>query len=559
MPKVKRRLAKKKAVRRVVRRAPQTKQPLQPTPEQKAKDVEMMKAMLMARPAAQIAAGVDKQQDQLLAKLDMLNKRYDDQVKAGTNLKAQIQQKESLIQQIQAENAQMKEVTRQKEERNKLEEKHLKEKEREEERQKELDEKHEELRAKRRKYDRRTKEGKHKEAIAEIDKQLREMENENEDLVTALESNADYMKLQEERAKVKELEAQNEALQEKIDSSDFKNSRSSYIQAKADAMVEQFKQDNLKEVLKQQMELANIQADVEAQKMFIKTINAPREKPLMDENGIVKGMFGFVEYETNQHGTVETHSDYTMVQRYRDELATQIRAKYDAEAQKIETQEEIDAYNNLVASVAKGRLEAAQEAANIKARKGFVESKAHEKHLKKLQDEKARLAIEQRKRELQETSLETRMKVKNQQAENDAIKKFAPEDVAISQVMTQIQVLGDTGVEAITKQNKDENERNRLLGELDAAYERIEARYSDETKGIARYNLDDMILNDFLQGQRGDDVHKFDNQDLATAVEFIKMVENENKNVLLNNEECERFEQSMSFQQFFWPNFIPDD
>ena len=553
MGRIKKRLLKRKAVKRVVRRKPQ--HPLQQTPEQKAKDVEMMKAMLMARPAAQIA-GADKQQDQLLAKLDMLNKRYDDQVKAGTNLKAQIQQKDSLIQHIQAENAQLREEERQKQARNKLEEKQLKDKTKAEERMVKLDEAHEELQSKLDEFDEATEAGEQKVKLRGIRKKIKDKQTELDKKKKEIADNDNYAMYKEEEDKLEALQAQINAADQTINSEAFLNAHQKLTDAKAKTMIAQFELDNKKEVLKKQMEIASIQSDVAAQEQFMNHINAPQPKPILNKDGSIRKIKGVIQYEKDTDKNIILYDDYSIQQRLKDEMSDQMKAKYDAEAKRAELQSKIDATNDLRRRIVKGRADAEQEANEQKTMQEYIESDPYKEDLKRLHEEKAQLAQEEQQRQIEETRLETMKSVKRMQVENEMRKKYASKELDNEQLLTQIEHIGNETQEELERQarvQKGVTRHAELVDYFERACNECLSRYDGaETQSQARRMLERLIVDGFTNGDLGSNIHGFNNANLVKATDVAFMMAELDKNILLSNKKYNEFLETDYFNDFEW-------
>ena len=543
-------------MKRTIKRKPQHQQQQiqqEPklTPEQKAKEVEMIKTMLMRSPAQLV--GADRQQDQLLSKLDVLNKRYDDQVKTNVNLKAQIQQKESLVNQGKAEHAQMLEEERQKKERNKIEAEQLKDKQKAEERKTKLDEKHEELQDKLEEFDETTEAGKHKKEMRELEGKKKKIQSNIDKKKKEIDENEFYAKYEEEKRQTDELNAEYNALQQVTESPSFKQSYDAFIKAKSERLKADHELEFQKAIYEKQQEILMQQAEAQAQEIYLKSLHEPKPKPIYNKDGSIRKVKGVIQYEKDENKNIKLFDDYSTYEQEKDQLASLVKEEFEIKAAKVKTEADIEGYNKLVKDVADKARDIDRLESENKGAYTFIYSDELQDQYNQLHEEKAKLEYEERKRQLDKEAIEARKQVKNMQAEHEIKRKYADKEENVSQVITQIQALKETGVDELSKKQKEEEYNARhdaLYQEYNELNEKLLNRYP--TQEQMAWNKFIELVNKKTGDQLPNFIVDFNNANLEKLNEFTKLMLNVDSGVLLNDDKYNTFAESDLYNNFDW-------
>ncbi len=556
MGRIKKRLLKRKVVKRTIKRKPQhqqeqVQQEPKLTPEQKAKEVEMIKTMLMRSPAQLV--GTDRQQDQLLSKLDVLNKRYDDQVKANVNLKAQIQQKESLVNQGKAEHAQMLEEERQKKERNKIEADQLKDKQKAEERKTKLDEKHEELQDKLEEFDETTEAGKHKKEMRALEEKKKKLQSDIDKEKKKIDGDEFYAKYKEEQKEIDALTAEYNALQQVTESKTFKLSYDEFVKAKTERLKAEHELEFQKAVYEKRQEILLQQAEAQAQQSYLKSLHEPKPKPLRNKDGSIKQVKGVIQYEKDNSNNVKLFDDQSIYEQEKAQLASLMKDELRIKTETIGTTTNINNFEQLVQDVINKKHVIERQQSENKGANDFIGSAELKDKYKQLHEEKAQLEYEEGKQQLNKEAIEARKKVKNMQAEHEIRQKYAEKEEDVSQVLTQIQALKETGVDELSKKQKEEEYKTRrdaLYHEYDELTDKLILQYlSHKDEAWERFQK---LIKQKTDGQLPNNVTDFNNANLEKLVDFTKMMLQVDRNILLYDDECDNFAKSDLYNKFDW-------
>ena len=210
MGRAKKRLQKKQPVKKVVRRTPHVQQENKLTPEQKARENEMIKAMLIARPATQINPGLTQQNDKMQHQIDMLNKRLIEESNKTEAKKQEKQAVESRITQEASAREQIQNEINALKEEHKSKRKLLNVQQQGKDTKDEYEEKIDALQRELDKLDETTEQGK---VIAEMERikaETREIKRKIEDADRQIKSNELFGELQNVRTKNKKAKAERE-------------------------------------------------------------------------------------------------------------------------------------------------------------------------------------------------------------------------------------------------------------------------------------------------------------------------------------------------------------
>ena len=550
MGRAKKRLQKKQPVKKVVRRTPQ-QQENKLTPEQKARENEMIKAMLVARPATQINPGISQLNDKMQQQIDMLNKRL---IEESNKTDAKKQEKQAvenrLTQETSAREQLQNEINALKEE-HKSKRKLLNVQQQGKDTKDEYEEKIDALQRELDKLDETTEQGK---VIAEMERikaETREIKRKIEDADRQIKSNRLYGELQDVRTENEKAQAECDALQQIITSDDFQRPSPALIDAYKRKQLSKYNNEQLKRVMDMKEKTNEENAEVLGKQQFEEYVNSPQFVYELDRNSQPKtNLFGPIVKRDAQGKPMMVPA---LTQQWQQIYARQLQIKLDAERRGRELDGRIFGTSELLDKVIKESVEASQREAELRAKEDYYKSENFRKQTKDIENKKAELKKQEQDREIREAKLEQAKKITTMQVQNEVMKQNAQDDVDYSVVLTSIQALGESAAKSITKQQEiDESEEHReqLLKEFGEIYDALGSNGGWDRR-IAQENFLRMIT-DKTGGKLPNNIEDYNNANLEKAVSFGEMLLNANKYLLVNESQIKEFEESKEYKDFEW-------
>ena len=523
MARIKKRLQRKQPVKRVVRRKPQ--QTTKPTPEQKAKDIEMMKAMLIARPALQTAQGPTQQNDKMQQQIDTLNKRL---MEEARNTEAKRQEKQNIESRIEQEKSERERLT---DEINVVKDnykallKQAKTKEQAQRLKEDYEEKIDELQRRANELDEKTEEGQTRAEIERIKTETRETLKKIDEAKKAINSNKLYGELKEVQFENEKSKAEHDALQKIIVSRDFQKPSKALIDAYEQKHRMEGKLKHKREILELKEETNRKEAELQGKSNYDSYINTRHLKPALDEKGRPT-------FAVDENGVpIFTPS---IVEQQQAELAMQTQRKLEAERRSKELEERIFGQDDLISRVIKGSMEEAAREAELRGMESFVASDNFNNKTAELEKSKAEVTQKAQERQLREESIEQQKRIKSMQAQNEVQKAFSQNEVDQSAVLTQMQTLTDNAISQMSKKQQEDTYKEvheTLYNEYLESFDKLMKRYQfggfDKEASERFCKLINYKTNNMLPGYADD----FNNANLEKLIEFTKMMTNVDRDI----------------------------
>ena len=530
MARIKKRLQRKQPVKRVVRRKPQ--QTTKPTPEQKAKDIEMMKAMLIARP-----------------------KRL---MEEARNTEAKRQEKQNIESRIEQEKSERERLT---DEINVVKDnykallKQAKTKEQAQRLKEDYEEKIDELQRRANELDEKTEEGQTRAEIERIKTETRETLKKIDEAKKAINSNKLYGELKEVQFENEKSKAEHDALQKIIVSRDFQKPSKALIEAYEQKHRTEGKLKHKREILELKEENNRKEAELRGKSNYDSYINTRHLKPALDEKGRPT-------FAVDENGVpiftpsiVEQQQAELAMQTQRKLEAERRQRKLEAERRSKELEERIFGQDDLISRVIKGSMEEAAREAELRGMENFVASDNFNNKTAELEKSKAEVTQKAQERQLREESIEQQKRIKSMQAQNEVQKAFSQNEVDQSAVLTQMQTLTDNAISQMSKKQQEDTYKEvheTLYNEYLESFDKLMKRYQfggfDKEASERFCKLINYKTNNMLPGYADD----FNNANLEKLIEFTKMMTNVDRDILLYDEKTDAFMESDLFKKFDW-------
>ena len=555
MPRIKKRLSKKKAVRRVAKPKPQQVDKNKLTPEQQARENDMLK-VLLNRQQPQLLPGSVQQSDRLREQLDTINRRNIESAKELTTLKAQLKQENDFKESLKQDMDRLRQEAKDKERLNRMREQGIKEKEKVEERVRKQDELSDALKAKEREFDESTEEGKHKAETSRMRRKIKAKQEEIDELESKKKRNTFYAKYEEEEEELEKLNAQSEALGALIESDKFKNARANYINTQAKVHTARFEQQHQQKIADMMMETANTQAQIDAHKKFIDDLYAPQPIPERNKNGTIKhNSHGQIVYQKDKNGEPIMDENLSKIKLYEAELADQLKLQNEKNTELVRLKAKIEGFNNLVEQTETEKIKAKDVERELEMKKEYLDSNEFKRSNQLLTRTKRQLAEMEEANKVKEQAVETGKKLKSLEIRNRLLQEFDPTATNPEQIQIQIQSLGDEATKLFNKGHKaiaDENRRQEYLREINGLLDTIKGHYKTEGQQKQAYDNTMYLIEGKVRSKINPSIDEWSLENVEKGSEFIRMLSNLNPDILLNDELLEQYKLDPEYTGFEW-------
>ena len=492
MGRFKKRVQKKKAVKKVVHRK-QTEQ--KKTPEQQARENEMLKMMLGRQ--QQIIPGQTQQNDKLQQQLDTVNRRNYDLVKEQDTLKSRIAEITSINEQQQKEMQQMKDDFKRQKQINKIKEKNNKEKEEEAERLAQEKDKSDELDKAARKFDEKTEEGKHYKKMNDLEDKKREYQRAKEDKQKEIDANKYFAEEKKLTDEIDKLQAEISGLDGVLSSDEYVKAREKVIEKQKEFYIAQQTKKHKQALIDKEMEIAQNNTEAEGYQRYLEAITAPGKVPVYNKDGTIKYVgnkyTSQIVYQKNQNGKFIVDEEHSILNLQKQELAEQEKRKHEAEINRDEFKTKYNNARDLMKKTIQAQLDADNIEAEQKAYGKYLESTEYKGMIKKIETHQEALAKKEEAIQLRDTRNEQQKRLIKLQQVAAVKEKFDPLDKNAAEIAAQINAGFD---ESINRFEDDlgkivtENQRKKVIGDINADIEKIQNRYDNEhDKKLAFANI----------------------------------------------------------------------
>ena len=547
MARLKKHIRKKKAIiRKQIKRTNNRNQSHNTkTAEQQSRDNEMLKVML-GRPQ-QIIPGQTQQNDKLQQQIETTNKAIGDIKQENISLKNHLQFLRSQKEEAQREQHQIIQENNQREEIRDNAEQNFKRKEELQKRGKELDKQIEEL-------NQRQKDLQGESEIGEINKQIdaiqlekRKIEDEIKALKEKLSKNALYKRYEEEKLNVANLQAEQAALNNLLQSNEFKNPSAALTNILTKKLLEEQALNTKREVIKTQEEINHFASEKKAYEDFVKQYEQPTAKLLYTlDKGTAKEKK--VYEKNNLTGPSLKAQDEAS-------LAEQLVEKTKTEQELYTAKNKFDSARKLQREVINATTENKEKETELNIMSAYLKSEGFKQDLLNNELEKRKLYNEQQRQQLLETKANTSRQLTEINARNEIAQHFDPMNTKPDGVIAQINELGSEAIAQLSNINNAlnvENQRRSKVKEFGDILDAITSKYENPVHAAkARQNVFNLIEHK-TEGKLDDDIANYQLENITKAVEFGNKLLSLNTGVLINDNQFERFKDHPDFKNFQW-------
>ena len=547
MARLKKHIRKKKAIiRKQIKRTNNRNQSHNTkTAEQQSRDNEMLKVML-GRPQ-QIIPGQTQQNDKLQQQIETTNKAIGDIKQENISLKNHLQFLRSQKEEAQREQHQIIQENNQREEIRDNAEQNFKRKEELQKRGKELDKQIEEL-------NQRQKDLQGESEIGEINKQIhaiqlekRKIEDEIKALKEKLSKNALYKRYEEEKLNVANLQAEQAALNNLLQSNEFKNPSAALTNILTKKLLEEQALNTKREVIKTQEEINHFASEKKAYEDFVKQYEQPTAKLLYTlDKGTAKEKK--VYEKNNLTGPSLKAQDEAS-------LAEQLVEKTKTEQELYTAKNKFDSARKLQREVINATTENKEKETELNIKSAYLKSEGFKQDLLNNELEKRKLYNEQQRQQILETKANTSRQLTEINARNEIAQHFDPMNTKPDGVIAQINELGSEAIAQLSNINNAlnvENQRRSKVKEFGDILDAITSKYENPVHAAkARQNVFNLIEHK-TEGKLDDDIANYQLENITKAVEFGNKLLSLNAGVLINDNQFEGFKDHPDFKNFQW-------
>ena len=510
-------LRKKKVIKRVKRHDNVDKTQ---TPEQKAKENEMLKVLLgrQMMPTPQQNQQNDKQQEKIERQHQLLlelKNELDAKRNTKSNLQKEITQTKEQTQKEDNEIKALKE--QQKNERNKR--KHEQRVEQEKEKLQEAIDKEKETN---KEFDHRTKEYQNKQEIKKIQNDIKVTESKIRDKDREIELNKTLHEKQmlEEELAIKQ--AQLKAKEEFIQSPDFKNSDEEYKKVYKDYLDTTYKNERLNSLIEYKKQQKQKSIENDAMKLFISQQSVAMPSPTKKQ--YVETSAKMFKSDLDR-AKLQTEIDYIQEEATKTHKhAHEVKTKLEDE-KRLQQIIESDEYKNAEENLEKQKQEIQQ---NQRELESLENMNANQKALTELEIRK---------------SVAADFDSSNTDIENAAIQI----DEQSKRVRNVLKAKTNKIDEHIEQQNQHKEQREAF----DQAFTHCIERFGDDLGPMAEQRLLDLI-NEKVSDKLPKNINDYDVGNLAKATEFVKFISRLDTNVLTDDNLYNSFKEHEDFINFDW-------
>jgi len=529
---------KKRVQRRLKKQVKQSiKKPktLTKTPEQQAKENEMIKVMLSRQP--QIIAGQAQKNDKLQEQLDLQKnvmiakqKEFQNQQDLLKQYKAEMDKMKSEINQAKAKRVNEEKINKEKEKGNREKEKEVRQLEKEEKRGQQLDDKNEELEERRREFNEKTKEGEHRKRMTEMEGEERELRRKIAENEKQIREDTLYSEYKTKRDELEILNAQVASQEQILNSPEYKNRKDELIKTNKE-LFEAREKKRFNDLLRErQQEKEILEAESEGQKQYLDEL----KKTVPQKDSI------FYETATEQN---------------QKQLAKEVVALQQARAKNDKYKEEIRMREDLNKQVRNQKwdndiLEKENDALNE-----YVNSKSYISQVELIETQKAQ--EEQRKEQLdfQRQTIATKQRLQRLDAQQRIREQFDPSNTDLAGVQTQIQELTKQANDTYEKNDKVIQDNIKLNKQQQAFYtarDNLLNRYeNDKQRDIAKDNYFKLIEHK-IGGKLPEYIDDWDINNLERTTAFTEMLGKLTPELLTSPDLLNKFVQGEEFNNFEW-------
>ena len=545
MSRLKKRIIKKKQLKKQIKsKIHQTKQQSKPTADQQARTNEMLKTML-SRPQQILPQGTTSQTDELKQKIDALTRH-------NVDIKNQYNELRRLQNEGREETQRIHDAFRQEQEANRRREQHLRNREAEEDRLNDERDRSDRLQRAIDELDISTEAGRHRQRIAELTTEEHSRIREREQNEAEIRNNELYQQLQRKQADVDFITKTIQAQRDIIDSEEFKNPNEALQKALFEEMVKKNEKDNNEEIIKRQMNIMKLNAEMQANQQYIDdyTSNTQKIPERKSDGSIRRAGFGIV-YKKDRYGKPILTSKADL---HTQELAEQVKAQETAEIELQRLKLETDNYKQLSQDTVRARISNENTQKELQRMKQYQESDEYLPQLRNTELMKKEIELKEIANRIERDKLESDKKMKRMEVQAQIASELDPLSLNVEQVQTQMSELSSHVQDQISSQLADIKAGRQLYQQKQTMHSTLDSildKYSGSDRETANRNILKLI-SDKTNEKLKNDLDDYSLYHLQRVTEFMSMIGERDDDLLLNPEKLEAFEQDDTYKNFDW-------
>ena len=529
------RINKKKAHRKVVVK--------RQTPDQKAKENDMMKILLSRPMMGPAPAQQNQQNDKLVEKLEAATRKENELRRQNDNLESALTRRRQDI-----------EVQRDRREDIHNRENLIAENQRREQQQEEYERRRDELQRVQNQYDLNTAEGRARAEIDDIVEETRRLRRELNEAETEQKKNRLYQAIQPLREEKERLEAQKAIVDGVFQSNDWINSKDAYTQAAREKYLSEISLEQAKLIANKKRQAMLNEADKEALQLAENALDAPQPRQAKTLSGLPKTYNGKPVFE-KEAGKIKLFPEESKRNQYKRELADENTHLSNSQLELASVKARSDNTQKELLDLKMKQVELDNMIEEIKATKKYMESQSYTKRMTLLEEQRQKVAKRQVQIDVGKAQNEQLRKMKDIEIRADIASHYSKDEDDTEQAMTAIKALGEEierrGQELIAAAQA-ESQLNAAHEEMTSTFNSLLNKYGEagQDRENAKRNLF-IILADKSNKESPTDLQNYSYDDTIKATQFMRML-SDVENVLTNEDVYKEFKDSYEFKAFKW-------
>lgn len=519
-------------------------QQVKPTADQQSRTNEMLKTML-SRPQQILPQGTTSQTDELKQKIDALTRH-------NVDIKNQYNELRRLQNEGREETQRIHDAFRQEQEANRRREQHLRNREAEEDRLNDERERSERLQRAMDELDSSTEAGRHRQRIAELETEEHSRIREREQNESEIRNNELYQQLQRKQADVDFITKTIQAQRDIIESEEFKNPNEALQQALFEEMVKKNEKDNNEEIIKRQMNIMKLNAEMRANQQYVEDYKAVNQKiPERKGDGTIRRAgFGIVHKRDEKGNYVLASKEYL----HTEELAEQVKAQETAEMELQRLKLESENYKKLSQDAIKARISNENTQRELQRMKQFQESDEYLQQIRNTEMMKKETELQQIANQIEKDKQESDKRLRRMQVQAQIASEFDPLSLDVAQVQTQMSELSSHAQEQIGSQIAAIKAGRELYQQKQTMHSTLDSildKYNGTDRETANRNILKLI-SDKTGEKLKSDLDDYSLYHLQRVTDFMNMIGERDEGLLLDPEKLDAFEQDDTYKSFEW-------
>lgn len=500
-------IKKKRAMRRVRRNDNSSRVQ---TPEQKAKENEMLKLLLgrqMTTPQQ------NQQHDKQQEKIEQLNKLIYEEQRKASNYEQELKEKNKILDDIRTGK------------------KEIMERERSEQQRRQLQDAQDKVDFKKAEYDLATEAGRAKQQIDELEEEYRQLGRELNDLEKQQKSDKIQQAVNEAKERRDKIQLELTAQREYLESPEWTNRQNVLIETLKEEANAKFDLEQARLIAEHKQRIMINNAQKLALKQQESDMDAPQRKHVLNSDGTKKRWRnehgeGYV-YVKDEHGNDLLFPEESKRNKLKRKLTKLEQQKIKSELELNEAREKVDNTVNMKKLLTKQLIAEENTQQAIKQHKEYIESPDFIAIQNEVENERMKVKKLQTENDINKQKLEQEKRMKTMMAQIEIEKSYNPVETGAAEVMAQFQVLGDKGVEMLKHDLESAQYDNAVVEareKLERTIDDLLNKYLEGYKSHVRDNMWTLVSHKYENLK--ENIDDFNLSELTNSTELIKILSN---------------------------------